>query len=343
MGCANIYDWIVQSGNHRQYARSRLPFTSALADASTTYGAFISQVQELDALSRARYQNEHKRWWKSYGHTWDRIGCIPELEVGEHTQKYDFKPDIPNRRAHMGAPFAGAFGADMAVDKPALEPGYVWCGGPPGGALPVSEERQVVNKFGWTYVVHAGAKGDILYYLYHDTMTNSDFWACPKSTSSASPSRAQVMEIQRRLKKAGQNPGTIDGKWGPNTCQAAYGYKRATLRESDTTLGAKFWYTLGFPETYIKYARACDAWFTGDLGPGPGSKPDPVTPVIIRPGTKPPGTKPPATRPPVATLPEPVKAGVPVWAGIILLSGMLLAAVKMPTKKSRRGKGRRRK
>lgn len=338
MGCANIYDWIVQSQNHRQYAKSRLPFTSALAETSTTYGAFVSQVQELEPLSRARYQNEHKRWWRAYGHTWDRIGCVGELEVGEHTQKYDFKPDIPNRRAHMGAPFAGVFGADMVVDKPALEPGYVWCSGPPGGALPVSEERQVTNKFGWTYVVHAGAKGDVLYYLYHDTMTNSDFWACPKRTGASPSNRTDVQNIQRALKGAGYDPGTIDGIWGPKTCQAAYKYKQIMLKENDTTLGPRFWSGLSLPATYIqKYARACDAWYTGDLGPGPGSKPDPIVPV------KPPGTKPPATKPPVTdTLPEPVKAGVPVWAGALILGGMLLAAVKLPTKKPRKGKGRRR-
>jgi hypothetical protein len=335
MGCANAYDWVTQSEKHRAYARSRLPFISQLAEASTTYGAFISQVNELDALGRTRYNNEFQRWWRSYGHTWDRIGCVNELEVGEHTQKFAFKKDVPNRRAHAGAPFAGMIGAELDVDKPALEPGYVWCSGPPTGALPISEERTVTDKFGWTYVVHASTDGDTLFYLYHDTMTNSDFWACPWRGSIIPSNRAEVKTIQRALSKKGYNPGTIDGIWGPKTCQAAYAYKRTVLKDSNITLGANFWSSLSLPAAYLKkYARSCDKWYTGDLGPV--QPPGPVEPA------KPTGVKPPVAKPPTPAevTPEPAKAGFSVWMGLILAGGMLAAAFVAPVKRKKRRKKR---
>jgi hypothetical protein len=245
---------------------------------------------------------------------WDRIGCVGEVSVGEHTDKYAFKKDQPNRRAHMGAPFAGTFGAET-VERPELEPGYVWCGGIPGGGMAISETRNVDNRFGWTYVIYASADGEKLYYLYHDTMTNTDYWACPKVAPKTTPYvRSEVMEIQRRLKKFGFDPGTIDGIPGPKTCQAAYSYKKQVLQENNSTLGKRFWYTLGLPDSYInKYGRMCDKWFTADLGPGPDAvKPDPQTPVTLpKPKPDTPEVKPDPEEP-VAPI-EVAKAGFPTW------------------------------
>ena len=87
--------------------------------------------------------------------------------------------------------------------------------------------------------IYAGVDNQ-LYYKYLHRSTNTVKWACPKKRLPASAQKTAVREIQTALKRAGYNPGAIDGLIGPKTCEAAYRYKRERLSEYDATLTRTF-------------------------------------------------------------------------------------------------------
>lgn len=60
---------------------------------------------------------------------------------------------------------------------------------------------------------------------------------------------ARVREIQRALKTAGFDPGTIDGRLGPKTTVAVRDFQRANGLEPDGKVGPRTWSKL---ESYLK-------------------------------------------------------------------------------------------
>jgi len=57
-------------------------------------------------------------------------------------------------------------------------------------------------------------------------------------------SRPSVKQIQKALKNAGYNPGSIDGKFGRQTREAIKDYQRANNLKPDGKVGKKTWKSL---------------------------------------------------------------------------------------------------
>jgi hypothetical protein len=311
MSCATIFDWMTMSPQHEQAARRLYPVAYKMASRVPNYGAFIAMTHAMPAKDRAAYNREYGRWWKSYGYTWDRMGCASERGVGEFTNQFSF-PDQERQiaarpRTLRGVmvsgfnPFKkgigglgslrGAFGA--TTSKPALQPGYQWCSSMAPG-MPITEERPVPGDTnGWYYRIWAGESDGKNYYEYKQYQVwdyysgsgGTTLYACPTTTPSSGTSTAnktEVKSIQNALLARGYNPGAVDGFWGPKTCGAAYSYKRNELGEYGDVLGSQFFASLGLGGNAYdqKYGKSCSSWFTGDFGPEPDAIPNaPVSSV----------------------------------------------------------------
>jgi peptidoglycan hydrolase-like protein with peptidoglycan-binding domain len=166
---------------------------------------------------------------------------------------------------------------------------------------------------------------------------------------------APVKEVQKALLAFGYSPGTIDGKWGPNTCKAAYAYMREHLGDYGEVLTGEFYSSLGLPGS--GYNTSCKAYFVQMTPPAP--PPTPIKPIPEEPPTTPPPTpKPTPTKPkpapppapkPTPTpppgpepIPEPAKAGFPWWLGAIVVGGLIIGGTTIG-KKPKKGKKRRKK
>jgi hypothetical protein len=157
---------------------------------------------------------------------------------------------------------------------------------------------------------------------------------------------APVSSVQKALKAANYNPGTIDGVWGPNTCGAAYKYMREQLGDYGEILTGEFYSSLGLPGS--GYNASCKAWFVAMQPPVPTPEPTPPPkptpePGPVYPPPKPtPTTPPPGPTPPTPT-PEPVpiaKAGFPWWLGAIVVGGLVLGGAKIGKKQKKKGRRR---
>jgi len=81
------------------------------------------------------------------------------------------------------------------------------------------------------------------------------------------PTIADVKKIQSALAERGYEPGTIDGKWGPNTCGAAYRFKIERLKSYGQNLDWNFFSQLGFAgqtgtDYANKFGNACNAYYS---------------------------------------------------------------------------------
>lgn len=258
------------------------PLMFQLMSASNTYNDFTEQVQALNPSLRNRYNIEYQAWYNIYGRIWDRIGCVQENTVGEHTKRFAFQDNAPTTRPFRNN--GNMSGVNLRIgalgDLPKLPTGYSWCRQAPTGLAMVTTERAIDGMYGWTQQVWSSSDGKYLYYLFRDSMTNEDYWACPP-TFRISSVASEVKQIQSALLNKGFNPGPIDGSWGPKTCQAAYSFQRNTLKEYGSTLTSRFFFALGVSGLGSKYARSCDDWYTGDLGPDPDFVP-PATPLAVK-------------------------------------------------------------
>lgn len=107
MSCANIYDWIKQSEEHQRYALTNYPVASYYTRIADSYEEFITLVNDFRTGEAGSYQAEFQKWWEKWGDTWDKIGCIHEYVLGEHTQDFKFHatptPSIAMRQRDYGA------------------------------------------------------------------------------------------------------------------------------------------------------------------------------------------------------------------------------------------------
>lgn len=107
MSCANMYDWINQSEEHQRYALTNYPVAAYYARRADSYEEFITLVQDFRTGEAGAYQGEFQKWWQRWGDTWDKIGCIREYALGEHTQNFRFQatptPNVAMRQRDYGA------------------------------------------------------------------------------------------------------------------------------------------------------------------------------------------------------------------------------------------------
>ena len=72
--------------------------------------------------------------------------------------------------------------------------------------------------------------------------------ATPAADAGLHEDSARVREIQQTLKKAGFDPGPIDGQWGQKTRTAVHDFQQANGLEADGKVGPKTWSKL---ESYL--------------------------------------------------------------------------------------------
>lgn len=80
------------------------------------------------------------------------------------------------------------------------------------------------------------------------------------------PTIADVKKIQKALAERGYESGTVDGKWGPKTCGAAYRFKIERLKSYGQDLDWNFFSQLGFggqtgTDYAKKFGKACTAYY----------------------------------------------------------------------------------
>jgi hypothetical protein len=218
---------------------------------------------------------------------------------------------------------------------PTLKSGYYWCNSAPS-EIRMTQAARASEAPGWTVTTYAGVDNQ-LYYRYDHAGTNVRKWACPMSNRPAAQQKADVKLIQNALLKAGYPVGSTgaDGIIGKNTCAAAYKFAAERLNEYGGNLSANFYKALGLAgkDFEVKYARLCTSYYK-DVGLHA-----PTTPVEP---PKPPKAQPPKVEPPKpdvpVVVPEPAKAGFPLWLGIGLgaaaVGGVLYS--KFGRKKGRR-------
>jgi peptidoglycan hydrolase-like protein with peptidoglycan-binding domain len=217
-----------------------------------------------------------------------------------------------------------------------------------------------------TYYDDASMQTGVVTYQYVERLDGQDaFWAYPegipcgtsiKEAPGGTGMRAMVMQMQTALRDRGYDPGTIDGKPGPNTCGAAYLFQYEQLGYDDNALGPEFFVALGMPESsYLQLGLICGHWwepFDEREGAIPAPEPfDPVLPgeieepdeppvvVIPEPGPTPfvPPVTPPVL-PPIEPEPTPALAGMPWWMALAML-GTVVGTGLVARKKKGKKKG----
>jgi len=340
-----IYDWITQSNQHLAYAKDNWPMTFEMYRRVGNRNQFLQVARSLNIYNRQVLKRERDEWFNRYGYSWKRLGCPKEVRLNQRS----FLMTAPV----MGATsvfdedygegdewFDGVTGTDEGdlppmyegvAGEPSLPTGYSKCYNPAVQGMPVTVDVPT-SISGWKVDHYVGAD-DELYYYYH-AVDGDFFWACPNKSSVSAPKKEEIRQIQRALAKRGYNPGNIDGIWGPNTCSAMYAYSYQYKGFAEPTLDEDLFESLdlGGRGYGTRYARSCDAWFTGELG----GKPEPIIiddPEIPTP-TTPKGDL--AIQP---LGPSESKAGVG-WIIGILAAGTLLGTAWV---KSRKGKKKRNK
>ncbi len=274
-----FYDWVSQSDQHMAHAREHWPMTADICSRVSDRGQFLQVVRSLNLAHRTVLKRERDEWFSQHGYSWKRLGCPREVRLNQRS----FSMTAPVVGASSvfdedyGEDFddmTGTSSGDMPPmwqdypDDPTLPTGYNRCYNPSVQGMPVTVDVPT-NQPGWKVDHYVGAD-DELYYFYHSEWSDS-FWACPAPGSASSHKKEEVKQIQRALSKRGINPGPIDGIWGPKTCSAAYTYSFDVKGYADPTLDESFFEALdlGGRGFGARYGRACDNWFTGELGGEP--------------------------------------------------------------------------
>jgi len=175
--------------------------------------------------------------------------------------------------------------------RPDLPYGYEICAYTPanvsgtGGAEGVLE----MSFQDWTVKEYVGDDDDFLYYKFTASDGTDAFWAWPievpcTSSGSSKPSTAsatalKVKQVQTRLnlhyKEHPYYPLAVDGKWGPKTCTAAYGFQKKIVGYGGGTLVGNFFVKLGLPEVWTTpFKNSCTSWYQ-DVAPTPAPEPEP--------------------------------------------------------------------
>ncbi len=175
--------------------------------------------------------------------------------------------------------------------RPSMPSGYSICNFTPNNVTKTGageEDFALQTSFpDWTVVEYVGDDDDFLYYYFISQTGSDTFWAwpdevaCTSSGSSKAPTTdtnaLKVKEVQKKLNANFQKhiyyPLAIDGKWGPKTCFAAYGYQKSAVGYGGGTLLGSFFTKLGLPEVWTThFSNACASWY-GDV---PGEKKEEV-------------------------------------------------------------------
>jgi hypothetical protein len=248
MGCAHIFNWVVQSTNHQEFALQHFPITAELAMHAQGKADFHDLYEQLTEDEKAQYNGEQKEWFQLYGQPWEDVGCAPETVIGEHSDTAAMEgpspiPDEPHR-------------ADVAAIQKALvargyRPGNTegyWDGATCAACYKFKRERlhDYSSHLSWDFFADLGFSEEASY-DYEDMFKN----ACVVFyTEQIEPMMRDVVGIQEALFNHGFNPGSTNGIMDSKTCTALKAFQHAKTGSSSDAISAETFYQLGFDIDY---------------------------------------------------------------------------------------------
>ena len=183
----------------------------------------------------------------------------------------------------------------MTTERPELPYGYYVCAYTPANVTATGEAEGVLAQSFSDYKVkeYVGDDDDFLYYKFTALDGTDTFWAWPvevdcSSSGASKPATSsstadKVKQVQRALNskypKHAYYPLAVDGKWGPKTCHAAYGFQKDVVGYSGGTLLGDFFVKLGLPQVWTtSFKNACLSWHGDQPAPAPAPEPAPAAP-----------------------------------------------------------------
>lgn len=180
--------------------------------------------------------------------------------------------------------------------RPTLPMGYHTCSTTPAGVALEGERCDYCEQSysDWRVFQYVDVD-DYLYFKFVAIDGSDQFWAYPDemscagatpTTSAGDINKSNIRSIQKALNSKYRShsyyPLVVDGKWGPKTCTAAFGFQ-STLPGVTSTgeLTADFFLALGLPEAWAatgKYGDSCASYYQKGVTPAPVPKPE--EPVI---------------------------------------------------------------
>lgn len=177
--------------------------------------------------------------------------------------------------------------------RPELPYGYNICAHTPANVSATGGAEGVLETSfpNWKVKEYLGDDDDFLYYKFTALDASDTFWAwpvevdCSSTGSSKAPTESttadKVRQIQRALNtkytKHPNYPLAVDGKWGPKTCAAAYGYQKDVVGYGGGDLVGSFFTKLGLPEVWTTHFKnSCLSWHGDVPTPTPTPAPEPV-------------------------------------------------------------------
>lgn len=181
----------------------------------------------------------------------------------------------------------------MSTERPDLPYGYAICPYTPANVTATGGAEGVLEQSFADYKVkeYVGDDDDFLYYKFTALDGTDAFWAWPievdcSSTGASKPATSsstsdKVKQVQKALNtkypKHQYYPLAVDGKWGPKTCYAAYGFQKDVVGYGGGTLLGDFFVKLGLPQVWTtSFKNACLSWHGDQPAPTPTPAPEPV-------------------------------------------------------------------
>lgn len=266
MGCAHIFDWIIQSTDHQQTALQRFPKAAELAQYAQGKTDFIDLQAQLSEDERAQYHGEQTEWYAVYGQPWDEVGCLPETKVGEHTHQGE----------SVGAlGFVSAWLDDVKTIQSALAArGYNvnadghWAGSTCAACYKLKRERlnDYSSQLSWDFFADLGFSQD----ASHDYADQFKDACVAWYDEQIAPMMDDLIGVQEALYNYGFNPGSTNGLMDVKTCTALKAFQHQKTGSSSDVISADTFYELGFHMDYAvllsqTYGSMCAA-AAGDLG-----------------------------------------------------------------------------
>ena len=246
MGCAHIFDWIVQSTNHQEAALQRFPKAAELAQYAQGKADFIDLQNQLTKDEKAQFHGEQQEWYAVYGQPWDEVGCLPENVVGEHTRE-------GTSPSALG--FVAAWQADVQKIQEALSArGYKveatgqWTPSTCAACYKFKKERlhDYSSQLTWDLFADLGFSKD----ASHDFADQFKDACVSWYDVQVAPMKADLVGVQQALYNFGFNPGSTNGLMDTKTMTALRAFQHFKTGSSSDIISADTFYALGFHMDY---------------------------------------------------------------------------------------------
>lgn len=248
MSCANIYDWMIQSTDHTQFALQHFPLLAEMVLDSHGLNEFYDLVGQLSIEHEAQYHGELAEWRKLYGDAWESTGCVPERTVGEHTDTATLDGPAPSTSQPHKEDVARIQKSLVAQGVALQNTSGLWD----------SNTCKACYTFKKDVLHHYSSKLDKDFFLglgFSEQVSDGyalmfgdmcvDWYA-----TVVEPTAKDIAAIQQALMTQGYNPGSTDGVMNAKTCNALKAFQHAKTGSSSDVIGAETFYQLGFARDY---------------------------------------------------------------------------------------------